>query len=70
VVPQAYPGATGASAAAKAPVAQLDTRRSPIRPSPTILDRLVHNAYRLTLKGESLRKTAAKCAGLDVKQDA
>ena len=24
-----------------------------------ILDRLVHNAYRITLKGESLRKTAA-----------
>ena len=35
-----------------------------------ILDRLVHNAHRLTLKGESLRKTAAKRAGLDVKQDA
>ena len=30
-----------------------------------ILDRLVHNAHRLTLKGESLRKTAAKRAGLD-----
>jgi DNA replication protein DnaC len=43
-------------------------------PNPTIadaiLDRLVHNAYRLTLKGESMRKTAAKNAGLDVKQDA
>ena len=25
-----------------------------------ILDRLVHNAYRITLKGESLRKVAAK----------
>ena len=25
-----------------------------------ILDRLVHNAHRLTLKGESMRKTAAK----------
>ena len=35
-----------------------------------ILDRLVHNAHRLTLKGESMRKTAAKHAGLDVKQDA
>ena len=35
-----------------------------------ILDRLVHNAHRLTLKGESLRKSAAKRAGLDVKQDA
>ena len=33
-----------------------------------ILDRLVHNAHRLTLKGDSLRKTAAKRAGLDVKQ--
>ena len=30
-----------------------------------ILDRLVHNAYRITLKGESMRKTAAKRAGLD-----
>src|SRR5947207_8784671 len=30
-----------------------------------ILDRLVHNAHRLTLKGESLRKTAAKRSGLD-----
>ena len=43
-------------------------------PNPTIadaiLDRLVHNAHRLTLKGESMRKTAAKRAGLDVKQDA
>ena len=35
-----------------------------------ILDRLVHNAHRLTLKGESMRKIAAKRAGLDVKQDA
>ena len=35
-----------------------------------ILDRLVHNAHRLTLKGQSMRKTAAKRAGLDVKQDA
>ena len=35
-----------------------------------ILDRLVHNAHRLILNGESLRKTAAKRAGLDVKQDA
>ncbi len=30
-----------------------------------ILDRLVHNAHRLILKGESLRKTAAKTSGLD-----
>jgi hypothetical protein len=29
-----------------------------------ILDRLVHNAHRLTLKGESMRKTAAKRAEL------
>jgi len=35
-----------------------------------ILDRLVHNAHRLALTGESLRKAAAKRAGLDVKQDA
>jgi DNA replication protein DnaC len=35
-----------------------------------ILDRLVHNAHRLILNGESLRKTAAKHAGLDVKQGA
>ena len=26
-----------------------------------ILDRLVHNAHRLTLKGDSLRKAAASC---------
>ena len=31
-----------------------------------ILDRLVHNAHRLTLNGDSMRKTAAKRAGLDV----
>ena len=30
-----------------------------------ILDRLVHNAHRLFLKGESLRKTAAKRQKLD-----
>jgi DNA replication protein DnaC len=30
-----------------------------------ILDRLVHNAFRLTLKGESLRKAAARCHNLD-----
>ena len=30
-----------------------------------ILDRLVHNAYRLTLQGESLRKAAAKRQNLD-----
>jgi hypothetical protein len=35
-----------------------------------ILDRLVHNAHRLALTGESLRKAAAKRAGLDVKQNA
>ena len=35
-----------------------------------ILDRVVHNAHRLTLKGESLRKAAAKRAGLDVKTGA
>jgi DNA replication protein DnaC len=43
-------------------------------PNPTIadaiLDRLVHNAHRLTLNGESMRKATAKRAGLDVKQDA
>jgi hypothetical protein len=33
-----------------------------------ILDRLVHNAHRLTLKGDSLRKAAAKRAGLDDKK--
>jgi DNA replication protein DnaC len=33
-----------------------------------ILDRLVHNAHRLTLHGDSMRKTAAKRAGLDVSQ--
>jgi DNA replication protein DnaC len=32
-----------------------------------ILDRLVHNAHRLNLKGESIRKTAAKRLGLDDK---
>src|SRR5713226_9656366 len=35
-----------------------------------ILDRLVHNAHRLTLKGDSMRKAAAKRAGLDAKKDA
>ena len=30
-----------------------------------ILDRLVHNAHRLILKGESLRKTSAKRQKLD-----
>ena len=35
-----------------------------------ILDRLVHNAHRLTLKGDSLRKAAARRAGLDLKQAA
>ena len=32
-----------------------------------ILDRVVHNAHRLTLKGESLRKAAAKLVALYVK---
>ncbi len=32
-----------------------------------ILDRLVHNAHRLTLKGDSLRKAAARRSGLDEK---
>jgi DNA replication protein DnaC len=32
-----------------------------------ILDRLVHNAHRLTLTGESLRKAAAKRAPLDAR---
>jgi DNA replication protein DnaC len=35
-----------------------------------ILDRLVHNAHRLTLKGESMRKIAAKRAGLDTQAGA
>ena len=30
-----------------------------------ILDRLVHNAHRLTLNGDSMRKAAAKQSGLD-----
>ena len=30
-----------------------------------ILDRLVHNAHRLTLTGDSMRKAAAKRSGLD-----
>ena len=30
-----------------------------------VLDRLVHNAHRLVLKGESLRKRAAKALMLD-----
>ena len=30
-----------------------------------ILDRLVHNAHRLTLMGDSMRKAAAKAAPLD-----
>src|SRR5437870_1534613 len=38
-------------------------------PNPTIadaiLDRLIHNAHRLNLKGESMRKAAAKRTGLD-----
>jgi DNA replication protein DnaC len=35
-----------------------------------ILDRLVHNAYRITLKGESLRKAAAKRHNLDAEPPA
>ena len=39
--------------------------------APRGLDKaLFANAHRLTLKGESLRKAAAKRAGLDVKQGA
>jgi len=30
-----------------------------------ILDRLIHNAHRLILKGDSQRKTTAKTSGLD-----
>ena len=32
-----------------------------------ILDRLVHNAHRLTLKGDRLRKALARRSGLDEK---
>lgn len=43
-------------------------------PNPTIadaiLDRLVHNAHRLILKGESMRKSDVKQSGLDVNQAA
>jgi DNA replication protein DnaC len=35
-----------------------------------ILDRLIHNAHRLILKGDSMRKLAAKQAGLDANQTA
>jgi DNA replication protein DnaC len=35
-----------------------------------ILDRLVHNAHRITLKGESMRKTAAKRQKLDAEPTA
>ena len=38
-------------------------------PNPTIAD-AIHNAHRLTLNGESMRKATVKRAGLDVKQDA
>jgi DNA replication protein DnaC len=42
-----------------------------IPPSQTaILDRPVHNAYRLTLKGESLRKAAARRHNLDAEPNA
>ena len=34
-------------------------------PTDAILDRLVHNAHRLTLNGDSMRKAAAKRSGLD-----
>ena len=33
-----------------------------------ILDRLIHNAHRLILKGDSMRKIAAKQSGLDTNQ--
>ena len=33
-----------------------------------ILDRLVHNAYKLTLKGESLRKRTAKLTAAKPKE--
>jgi DNA replication protein DnaC len=43
-------------------------------PNPTIadaiLDRLVHNAHRLILKGESMRKSDVEQSGLDVNQAA
>jgi DNA replication protein DnaC len=35
-----------------------------------ILDRLIHNAHRLILKGDSMRKLAAKQSGLDANQPA
>jgi DNA replication protein DnaC len=35
-----------------------------------ILDRLIHNAHRLILKGDSMRKLAAKHSGLDANQTA
>jgi len=35
-----------------------------------ILDRLIHNAHRLVLKGDSMRKLAAKQSGLDANQPA
>ncbi|MFZ1895960.1 MAG: ATP-binding protein, partial [Rhodoplanes sp.] len=35
-----------------------------------ILDRLIHNAHRLILKGDSMRKLAAKQSGLDANQTA
>ena len=38
-------------------------------PNPTIAD-AIHNAHRLSLNGESMRKATVKRAGLDVKQDA
>ena len=33
-----------------------------------VLDRLVHNAHRLALKGDSMRKITAQRANLDVTQ--
>jgi len=45
-----------------------------IIPDPTvadaILDRLIHNAHRLILKGDSMRKLAAEQSGLDANQPA
>jgi hypothetical protein len=42
----------------------------PLTIADAILDRLVHNAHRLNLKGESIRKTAARRLGLDDKSAA
>ena len=48
---------------------ELVVRSCPIawrnRVADAILDRLIHNAHRLTLKGDSMRKTTAKLTALD-----